>query len=174
MKQEKQKKSGAEKKKRKKWKLLCHIENQELSQNFSFHTCSNFKSIYFASGSEGHCCLFIYLFIYWHFIFVSLVRIRIPMQVKQKASNRYVSEITQTIIICETFDYVIWWSTLIIKKLLSFLFSLDSVPDLLLPVFVIVLKGIKFFEQCTWPKADFFSFISSGFSQVLGQIGHLH
>ena len=46
--------------------------------------------------------LFIYLFIYWHFIFVSLVRIRIPMQVKQKASNRYVSEIAQTIIICET------------------------------------------------------------------------
>ena len=162
----KAKKSGEEKKKRKKWKLLCHIENQELSQNFSFRTCSNFKSKYCASGSEGHCCLFIYLFI------GSLVRIRIPMQVKQKASNRYVSEITQTIIICETFDYVIWWSTLIIKKVTEFFVFIGL--GLLLPVFVIVLKGIKFFEQCTWPKADFFSFISSGFSQVLGQIGHLH
>ena len=154
MRQEKQKKSREEKKKRKKWKLLCHIENQELSQNFSFRTCSNFKSKYFASGSEGHCCLFIYLFIYWHFIFVSLVRIRIPMQVKQKASNRYVSEITQTIIICETFDYVIWWSTLIIKKILSFLFSLDSVCFCLF--LWLSSKALNFLSNAPDQKLTFF------------------
>ena len=50
----------------------------------------------------GQKAIVVYLFIYWHFIFISLVRIRIPMQVKQKASNRYVFEIAQTIIICET------------------------------------------------------------------------
>ena len=44
----------------------------------------------------GQKAIVVYLFI------GSLVRIRIPMQVKQKASNRYVSEIAQTIIICET------------------------------------------------------------------------
>ena len=50
----------------------------------------------------GQKAIVVYLFIYWHFIFVSLVRIRIPMQVKQKASNRYVFEIAQATIICET------------------------------------------------------------------------
>ena len=46
----------------------------------------------------------LYLFIYLQFIFFSLVRIRIPMQVKQKASNRYVyvSEIAQTTIVFKT------------------------------------------------------------------------
>ena len=98
--------------------------------------------------------LFIYLFIYWHFIFVSLVRIRIPMQVKQKASNRYVSEITQTIIICETFDYVIWWSTLIIKKLLSFLFSLDSVCFCLF--LWLSSKALNFLSNAPDQKLTFF------------------
>ena len=64
MRQEKQKKSGEEKKKRKKWKLLCHIENQELSQNFSFRTCSNFKSNISHLGQKAIVVyLFIYLFI---------------------------------------------------------------------------------------------------------------
>ena len=96
----------------------------------------------------------VYLFIYWHFIFVSLVRIRIPMQVKQKASNRYVSEITQTIIICETFDYVIWWSTLIIKKLLSFLFSLDSVCFCLF--LWLSSKALNFLSNAPDQKLTFF------------------
>ena len=162
--------SRREKEKKKVKTTVSHWKPRTISKFFFPHMLKLQKQIFRIWVRRP--LLFIYLFIYWHFIFVSLVRIRIPMQVKQKASNRYVSEITQTIIICETFDYVIWWSTLIIKKVTEFFVFIGL--GLLLPVFVIVLKGIKFFEQCTWPKADFFSFISSGFSQVLGQIGHLH
>ena len=92
--------------------------------------------------------LFIYLF-----IFVSLVRIRIPMQVKQKASNRYVCSLwdcTDYYYLWD-FDYVIWWATLIIKKILSFLFSLDSVCICLF----LWLSSKAFLSNAPWPKADF-------------------
>ena len=141
----KAKKSGEEKKKRKKWKLLCHIENQELSQNFSFRTCSNFKSKYCASGSEGHCCLFIY----WQ---------------SGKNQDTYASKTKGKQQVCLwdctdyyylwDFDYVIWWSTLIIKKLLSFLFSLDSVCFCLF--LWLSSKALNFLSNAPDQKLTFF------------------
>ena len=144
--------SGREKEKKKVKTTVSHWKPRTISKFFFPHMLKLQKQIFRIWVRRP--LLFIYLFIYWHFIFVSLVRIRIPMQVKQKASNRYVSEITQTIIICETFDYVIWWSTLIIKKILSFLFSLDLVCFCLF--LWLSSKALNFLSNAPDQKLTFF------------------
>ena len=93
----------SEKEKKKVKTTVSHLEPRTISKYFFPHMLKLQKQMFRIWVRRP--LLFIYLFIYLFIgilFFVSLVRIRIPMQVKQKASNRYVSEIAQTIIICET------------------------------------------------------------------------
>ena len=48
------KKRGEDKEKGKNPLVLCHFKAQKLAGNFAFCTCLNFRSRYFASGTEGH------------------------------------------------------------------------------------------------------------------------